>query len=118
MIQKITSLFRNAMRPKTSNAPWDSISEGCVSIAIWRWTARGNRYVFGISRPMTLDDRTVYARTFGVEHLADVVDGLQGLCCRLSHQRDLPKDERLVFEAFADALNAASRIAYEIRQFG
>jgi hypothetical protein len=67
------------MPKREPTAPWQTVTSGVIELPIWRKLRKDGtyRYSFGISRRYRWNDRTLYARTYEMEHFWDVVKGME-----------------------------------------
>lgn len=110
----LSTLFGKKARTQESNAPWDEIFFGDISIPIWRTRTKDGRarFMFGFSRPFEKAGRKYYARTFDIQNLWDIIGGLGKLTLNLADRDTVsPKDREILLRvhvAIKRALRAES----------
>ena len=95
----LSTLFgKKASEKVQPNSPWDEVTwEGSeVTVPIWKSrTKEGwSRFVFSFSRPFTSGGEKYYARTFEVQHVRDIVGGLDKLALLLASREDVAPNDR------------------------
>lgn len=105
-------LFGQAPQVSSANKPWAELKAGVLLVPVWRnrlakTDSTQRRYVFGFSRPYRVGDREMYAKTFDVNHIGDLLKGLHVFVTRVSKRNDIREAERRELLRYQEAIALA-----------